>query len=278
MFLATALPIGFNNISIKRTLPTECVSIFTPFDRLNTLHSGGFFYSLHADTRQAIVLNHDRLKAGNGFILGSSGSGKGMTMKPLVLNILFNTDDDVILVDPENENKRFVEALGGQSIELSHVSKDYINPFDIPLEDEDFQSGTHPTTLKLDLILSIIEAMIGTEVNPAIISTVDGVLTEIYKAFQSSRDPKDLPTFKEFYEVMTQEETIVAKELSEVLKIYVTGSWSNFSNQTNVDIESRLMCYNTSKLGEHLKAVGSFLMFDAIWNRIAKNRNSNKNT
>ena len=275
---ATCLPIGFNNISIKRTLPTECVSIFSPFDRLDTLHDGGFFYSLHADTRQAIVLNHNRLKAGNGFILGSSGSGKGMTMKPLVLNILFSTNDDVILVDPENENKRFVEALQGQSIELSSVSDDYINPFDIPLEDEDFQSGTHPATLKLDLILSIIEAMIGGEVNPAIKSTVDSVLSEIYKPFVKSRNKTDLPTFKEFYETLKLENTPIANELLDVLKIYVTGSWSNFANQTNVDVENRLICYNTSKLGEHLKPVGSFLMFDAIWNRIAKNRNTGKNT
>jgi len=275
---ATCLPIGFNNVSIKRTLPTECVSIFTPFDRLNTLHEGGFFYSLHADTRQAIVLNHNRLKAGNGFILGSSGSGKGMAMKPMVLNILFRTNDDVILVDPENENRRFVNSLGGQSIELSSVSEDYINPFDIPLEDEDFQSGTHPATLKLDLILSIIEAMIGGEVNPAIKSTVDSVLSEIYKPFVKTRDKANLPTFKEFYKALGNENTPIANELLDVLKIYVTGSWSNFANQTNVNIENRLICYNTSKLGEHLKPVGSFLMFDAIWNRIAKNRNSNKNT
>jgi len=275
---ASCLPIGFNNVSIKRTLPTEVVSIFTPFDRQNTLHDGGFFYSLHADTRQAIVLNHDRLKAGNGFILGSSGSGKGMTMKPLVLNILFKTNDDVILVDPENENRRFVEALGGQSIELSSVSQDYINPFDIPLEDEELQSGTHPATLKLDLILSIIESMIGGEVNPAIKSTVDSVLSEIYKKFVASRDVADLPTFKEFYDALGHENTPIANELRDVLKIYVTGSWSNFANRTNVNVENRLICYNTSKLGEHLKPVGSFLMFDAIWNRIAKNRNSGKNT
>jgi len=276
--MATCLPIGFNNVSIKRTMPTECVSIFTPFDRLNTLHEGGFFYSLHADTRQAIVLNHAKLKAGHGFILGSSGSGKGMSMKQIGLNVLFRTNDDIIVIDPENENKRFIEALDGQCIELSSVSKDYINPFDIPLDDEDFASGSHPATLKLDLILSIIEAMIGGEVNTSITSTVDTVLTEIYKPFMQSKDSKDLPTFKEFYDVLGRENTPIANELLDVLRIYVTGSWSNFSNRTNIDIKNRLICYNTSKLGAHLKPVGSFLMFDAIWNHMVNNRNTGKST
>ena len=276
---ASCLPIGFNNVSIKRAMPTEVVSIFHPFDRLDTLHEGGFFYSLHADTRQAIVLNHNRLKAGNGFILGSSGSGKGMAMKPLICNILFRSDDDIIILDPENENKRFIEALGGQSIELSSTSSNYINPFDIPVEDEDFQAGTPPAALKLDLILSIIEAMMdGEALNPVIKSTVDGVLAKVYKPFVKSHDPKDLPTFKEFYEALGQVNTPIAKDLRDVLQIYVTGSWSNFANRTNVDVDNRIVCYNTSKLGEHLKPVGSFLMFDAMWNRIAKNRNTGKKT
>lgn len=276
--MQTCLPICFNNLSIKRALPTECVSIFTPFDRLNTVQKGGLFYSLHADTKQAIVLNHNKSKNFSGFILGSSGSGKGMFFKQMVLNKLFLTNDDIIIVDPENENSRFIKTFGGQNIELSSTSEDYINPFDIPPEDDDLLGGTAPAQLKIDLILAIIEAMIGGEVNPSITSTVDAVLTEVYKNFNLSHDPKDIPTFKEFYDVLASENTPIAKELLDVLRIYVTGSWSNFSNKTNIDVDNRLICYNTHRLGERLKPVGSFMMFDAIWNRVAKNRNTGKNT
>ena len=278
--LQSCLPIGFYNLSIRRSLPTEAAGIFLPFDRLNTIQRGGLFYSLHADTKQAIVLDHSRRKSSNGFILGSSGSGKGMFFKQLILNILFLTNDDIIIVDPENENWRFVRAFGGQSLELSTLSKEYVNPFDISPEDKELLDGHSPAELKVDLILSIIEAMLGSgvEFNPAMNGVVDNVLNKIYKNFAINRAVRDLPTFKEFYDALGEEYSPIGKELQDIMRIYVTGSWSNFSNRTNVNISNRFVCYNTSRLGDRLKPVGSFLMFDAIWNRLAQNRNTGKST
>ena len=277
--LQSVLPIGFNNISIQRTLPTEGTAIFMPFDRLDTIQAGGFFYSLHADTKQAIVLNRKNLtNGGGGFVLGTSGSGKGMFAKQELINIMLKTNDDVIIIDPENEFARFVTAFGGQTIELSPHTKDYINPFDIPLEDEDFQCGTPASSLKLDLILSIISSMIKGELDPAVISIVDEVLRDIYKQFEITRTKEDLPTFKDFYNALSKNKSSIAEELKNTLKIYVEGNFSVFSHPTNVKMNNRLLCFNTNRLGEHLKPVGSFMMLDAIWNIVASNRNSGKNT
>ena len=166
--LQSVLPIGFNNLSIGRTLTTEATATFIPFDRKSTLQKGGFLYSLHADTKQAIVLNRSTLKNQSGFVLGSSGSGKGMMCKGEMLNVIFKTNDDIIIIDPENEYSRFVRMFGGTIIELSSTTKDHINPFDIPLEDEEFASGTPAASLKLGIILNIIENMLGGEMHPTI--------------------------------------------------------------------------------------------------------------
>jgi len=275
----SALPIGFNNISIKRTIPSEAMGLFTPFDRLPTVQDGGFFYSLHAETKQPIVINNNELKSPSGFVLGSSGSGKGMFIKPIIAYILMATDDDVILIDPENENGRMVGALGGQAIELSSLSRDNINPFDVPLDDEDFaERGVTANELKLDLILSIISTMTNHIDKEIIRSIVDNILKTIYIPFQKSKDPVDTPTFKDFYNQLEGRTGEIEEWLCNVLYIFANGSWDMFSRPTNVKTDNRFICYNTSRLGDELKAVSSFIMFDAIWNRIAKNRNTGRKT
>jgi len=279
--MQSVLPIGFNNITTTVTLPTEAVAAFIPFDRRATIQEGGFFYSLHADTKQAIVLNRANsryFKTASGFVLGSSGSGKGMFVKPEIINIMLKTDDNIIILDPENEYGRLVNAFDGQMIELSPQSSDHINPFDIPIEDEDFANGVPAAALKLNLILSIIEAMIGGEVSPGINSLVDEILRDIYVKFMVSKSPEDLPTFKDFFAALERKNTPTSLELADVMRIYVTGSLSVFSHKTNIKASNRLICYNTNRLGEHLKPVASYMMFDAIWNTVAKNRNSGKRT
>lgn len=274
----TSLPIGLNNLSINRTITTEALATFIPFDRKNTIQEDGFFYSLHADTKQAIVLDRNRLKSPSGFILGSSGSGKGMLAKLEMLNILFKTDDDIIIIDPENEYKRFVKLFKGEIIELSSTTKTYINPFDIPLEDEDWQNGTAAANLKLDTILNIIDTMLGGDIHPAIPTLIDKILAKIYRNFDLKREKEYLPTFKEFYEELLKNDSAIAKELAEVMGIYVTGSLNIFSHHTNLDVENRIVCFNTNNLGNRLSSIGSFFMLDVIWNRIAKNRFTGKKT
>jgi hypothetical protein len=277
--LESVLPIGFGNIPIKRTLHSEGLALFMPFDMRHQIEKDGFFYSLHSTTRQPIVINNDKLSSPSGFILGSSGSGKGFTMKPLVAYILMSTDDDIIIIDPENENERFIRALGGQGIELSATSPHRVNPFDIPLDDEDFSEKNIPANeLKVELMLSIIGFMSGGVDTEIIRSLVDRILKNIYKKFQRSRDSEDIPTFEDFYNELAKLDGEVEEYLRRSMEIFVTGSWNLFSRKTNIETDNRLICYNTSILGENLKPIASFIMFDAIWNRIAKNRNTTKRT
>jgi len=282
--LESCLPIGSLNVAVKRAMYTDGVAAFAPFDKPTTIQEGGFFFSLHADTKQAIVLNPRFLKSPSGFILGSSGSGKSVFYKSLILSILFQSDDDIIVIDPENESSRFVESFGGQVVELSSTSKNFINPFDIPLEDEDFSSGEHPANLKLDLILSLIEAMTtrgDVGLLPQVNSFVDGVLRIIYEKFYASHDLNDVPTLNDFYQVLLSaeyEKSAIAQELAASLEIFVTGSWSLFSKKTNVNINNRLVSFNTSRIGEHLKPLGSLMVFNAIWSRVAKNRKVGRTT
>ena len=146
------------------------------------------------------------------------------------------------------------------------------------MEDEDFIKGVPAAALKLNLMLSIIEAMIGGEVSPGINSLVDEILQNIYKPFMLSKTADALPTFKDFFEALERKNTPTSNELADVMRIYVTGSLSVFSHKTNIKTDNRLICYNTNRLGDHLKPVASHMMFNAIRSTVVKNRNSGKKT
>ena len=53
---------------------------------------------------------------GNSFRLGVSGSGKSFSAKEEIVHLALSTDDDILILDPESEFTKLVEALGGQVV------------------------------------------------------------------------------------------------------------------------------------------------------------------
>ena len=61
------------------------------------------------------------------------------------MNAFLTTKDDVIISDPEAEYAPLVNRLGGQVVQLSPVSAQYVNPMDI---NPDYSDEENPLTLK----------------------------------------------------------------------------------------------------------------------------------
>ena len=56
------------------------------------------------------------------------------------------------------------------------------------------------------------------------------------------------------------------------MEIYVTGSLSYVNHRTNVDLNNRLVCYNTSNLGQGLKKIVMASVQKHLWQRTTANR------
>ena len=63
-------------------------------------------------------------------------------------------------------------------------------------------------------------------------------------------------------ELRNQEEK-EAQYIATALEIYVTGSLNVFNHRTNVDIHSRVVCYDIKELGKQLKKIGMLIVQDA---------------
>ena len=69
-----------------------------------------------------------------------------------------------------------------------------------------------------------------------------------------------------------------AQRLATALEIYVSGSLNVFNHRTNVEINSRIVCYVIKKLGKQLKKLGMQIVQDQIWGRVSENREARKST
>lgn len=275
--LNSSLPLGINDIKVDRCLTTESTAVFIPFTSQELLQEDGMYYGLNAVSRNLILFSRKTLKNANGFILGSPGSGKSFSAKREMVNVLLNTDDDVIIIDPEREYTRLVQNFEGEVIHISAGSKNYINPLDMSI---DYSDDDEPLLLKSDFILSLCEIIVGGRegLNPKEKSIIDRCLKLTYKEYLQEFDSDKIPTLKDFYEVLRTQKELEAENLATALELYTTGNLSVFANKTNIDVNNRLICYDIKDLGKQLRTMGMLIVLDAIWNRITYNRDKGRRT
>ena len=126
----SVLPLGINEIEIKRQLTSSSTAVFMPFttEELFMSSSTSLYYGLNALSHNLIMADRKMLKNPNGLILGTPGSGKSFAAKREMANAILVADDDVIITDPEGEYGNLVKQFNGEVIMISAKSKDYLNP------------------------------------------------------------------------------------------------------------------------------------------------------
>lgn len=276
--LMSSLPLGLNQIDIKRGLTTSSVAIFVPFTTCELFQSGeAMYYGLNALSNNLIMANRKNLNNPNGLILGTPGSGKSFAAKREILNVFLMTEDDIIVSDPEAEYFPLVNRLGGQVVKLSPTSTHYINPMDINV---DYSDDDDPLTLKSDFILSLCELIIGGKsgLEPVEKTIIDRCVRLVYRDYLANPSPERMPILEDLYTLLRSQKEAEAQHIATALEIYVTGSLNVFNHRTNVDITNRLVCYDIKELGKQLKKLGMLILQDQVWGRVTANRALKKTT
>ena len=285
--MCDCLPVGYQRkFGWLRTMPSESVAIFMPFNVKEMQMENSVYYGLNMLSHNIILF--DRMKGlvnPSGFVLACPGSGKSFTVKREIVNVFLGYEDaDILVIDPEREYWKLAEAFGGEVVKFSNGSKNHINPFDFDfrlLEDEEIDIIAD----KCQLLTSFISCMDSKHpLNAQEKSFVDRCVRKAYAKSNvlTTLDPKDMPTLGTFLECMKEETENINKDMKDKLIItvdmYVNGSAKYFDNQTNVNTKSRFIAYDIRDLNGNLKTQSMLLILDYIWNRFSENRDKGRKT
>lgn len=275
----SSLILGSNAIEIQRGMTTSSTAIFVPF-MTQELRMGGpaIYYGQNALSHNVIMADRKKLKNPNGLFLGVPGSGKSFAAKRELVNVFLATEDKIIVVDPMGEYTPLIRRLGGQVVEIAPNSLHHINPMDIIIEYG--PDDENPMALKSDFILSLCELIVGGKdgLQPVERTVIDRCVRLVYRDYVLNPAGVKMPTLQDLYELLCKQPEPEAKRLATALEIYVAGSLNVFNHETNVDLNSRLVCLDLKQLGAGLRTIAMLIMQDLVWSRVSKNFTEGKAT
>ena len=285
--LCDALAVGSQRrFQWNRSLPTESIGIFVPFNVKEVQQKNSVYYGLNKLSNNMIMFN--RIKSlinPAGFILGCPGGGKSFSAKREMIDVYLRyPESEIIIIDPEREYPAITNMFDGQTVKIATSSKNFINPFDFDfalLNDNGNDEDSYDVIKeKSQLLTSFIACMYTNRaLTPQEVSFIDRCVRITYHNSRvlETLNKDDMPVLGDLFEVMTYETENVdpdmKRDMLATLEMYVgEGSANYFNNRTNVDIYNRLVSFDIKDLSGVLKTQAMLLVLDNIWNRLSANR------
>ena len=274
--LNTVLPIGTRKINAFRTLTTESLAVLMPFKVQEIMDKGGIYFGENAISHNLIMCNKANLLNQSAFLLGVPGSGKSFSAKELITFLILNTNDDILICDPEGEYAPLIEAMGdlGSVIRVSAGGRDRLNAMYMV----DGYGENNPIVVKSEFIMSLIEQIDKKGVGPQHKSIIDRCTAQVYHDYIRGGYQGETPTLQDFHAELLRQPEGEARDVALAIELFTEGSLNTFAKPTNVDTSARILCYDIRDLGKQLLPVGMLVVLDSIFNRIIRNRSLGRNT
>ena len=267
--LNTILPIGKAFIDVKkqfmRDMTTSNLATQVPFTNvdLQSTSPKAIFYGQNQLSKNPIKLDRKRdLSTGSGCIFGISGSGKSIFAKvgEIIPILLRYTEDQIIIVDPEDEYSDIGRTFGAEVITITPGSPHHFNLMDLPDKDKLQGEDSDPIGQKANLLTTLFENIFS-EVSDEEFAMIDRVTRLTY-------EQSDNPTLKDWQKVLEDQPEAVAQNLALKSEPYAVGSNDIFAHKTNVNMQNRFIIFNLKQLSGKLKPFALLVIQDYIWNQI----------
>ena len=268
------LPIGDWQTHVFRTFLSGSLAALHPFKVQEILDKHGLYFGENAISHNPILCDKSKLLNPGAIMLGTSGSGKSMSAKFQIANILLGTTEQILIFDPEGEYWPIVQALCGEDatlIRLRAGGNDFLNP----LYMVDGYGDGNSISAKSEFIMSLVNRMDDKALSGHDKSVIDRCLAAIYAEGKRNGTTPTLSTLRE--KLLEQPEQ-VAQDVALTLELFTTGSLNIYGRESNVDLGKRVIVFNTHGLGENLKAASLLVITDTILNRTTLNWKQGKRT
>lgn len=273
--LNTVLPIGPRKINAFRTLNTESLAVFMPFKVQEIHEKGGVYYGENKISHNLILCNKANLMNQSSFLLGVPGAGKSFYCKLMILNLILNTQDDILICDPEGEYAALVNAMAGVGsvIHIAAGGRDRLNA--MYMAEGYGDKDADPVVVKSQFVMSLVEQIDKGGVGPQHKSIIDRCVRSIYRDGKKRHYVPTLSTLRE--ELLRQPEQ-QAQEIALALELFTDGSLDIFGHDSNVDLNRRVTVFDIHGLGSQLKPTGLLVITDTMLNRVTENWRRGKRT
>lgn len=286
--LNTSILVGDSDVIIDRMLTSDNACALFPFNIQELQDKRGHFYGINAKSENMIMYDRKRSRLANGLVFGQSGSGKSFIVKGEIIPNYLDSDDDIIILDPENEYRVIAEMLGGQVIDLELNSEMHINPCDLSMEWGNNKAS--PLAEKCDYMVGLVEAILGKnrDCNAYDVNVIHRCCNKMYEPYieemkrrYKNGDKRDIdtsicPTLRDFYAELMRDGSPEGSRIASAVEQYCIGNYSLFAQHTNIETHNRMTVFNLLYLPEKMKEMAMKVCLSYIWTAIVKNKDENK--
>ncbi|TSC75915.1 MAG: Type IV secretory pathway VirB4 components-like protein [Parcubacteria group bacterium Gr01-1014_30] len=268
--LTSSSPYNEDKLFITTAMNSGTLASTFPFVSFDLSANEGILYGINTHNASLVLFDRFSLENPNSVIFGTSGSGKSYAIKLEILRQLM-MGVDVIVIDPENEYKSLVDAVGGEFFNVSLTSPHHLNPFDVPRPKEDERPDDVLRTNIINLV-GFLRTMLG-GLTPEEDGIIHGALVETYAAKDITGDtdpktwPEKTPVMSDFEDILSSMEG--TESLVKRLQKFTKGAYSQFFNQrSNVTMQNRLVVFGIRDMEEELRPAAMYIVLRFLWKQI----------
>lgn len=279
---------------------TDSAASFYLFDdnELCDMTPGSVIEGINEKTGSYVSVNYNNRRTSlnrNKVVIGTSGVGKTTYTEHDLLDDIAK-GHCVYILDPEDEYSGIVKRYGGTVVDFGVASQYRINPLeffaatllaDNEKDEEDFNKLSNADKMDM-LIKQKIQRLVGFwkqrkhDISEVELSIIDIALTSLFhkKGFLE-KNPEDLKheDFPILEELLAELKDLKKTEPTKyqriedfiiILEADVSGSSNIFNGYTNVNLNTRCVCFNLKSLQNEKKMQGAcyYNLFTYLWDEI----------
>lgn len=289
---------GFKAVAPFFTIQTDLSKNFKR-NILTSTFTGGFLFNTETFIDQEgyywgisqnggiVIFNIWKQDLGRGnsnmIVVGSSGSGKSMSVKHMIINELPTTKQ--LIIDPENEYAYLCKNLKGKIVACDGEGG-VLNPLQVR-NNRDDESGKNALSLHFQFLQTFFQILYPslTEIE---FSKLDLVFEELYKKFGidnntdiSKLKNTDFPILEDLYFLIEKknkknQDEILEKLLALIRPICIGQASNIWNGYTNIEVDTRLTVFNTSTMQKfqiQYKRAQYYNILSFAWDILSKDVN-----
>lgn len=264
------LPLARDELNVGFNMQTSPAASSFPFVSAELTSEQGVLYGINRHNNSLILFDRFSLENANFMVMATPGSGKSYAVKLEILRSMMQ-GTDIMVIDPEREYQYLSDAVGGTYVNISLNSESKINPFDLPVPEDDTENTGDIIRSAVITLKGLIRIMIG-DINHAEDSILDRALLETYAKKDINpnsdlREVREMPLMSDLQEVLRG--MTGGESLAERLDKYTKGTFSGLlDNYTNVDVDNQLVVFSVRDLEDELRPIAIYTIINYIWNKV----------